>query len=180
MNELIKKYKEVVVPQMKEKFGYKNDLAVPRIEKVTLNVGISSSNKDTQFIKAIEESLTSITGQRPVKTLAKKSISSFKIRRGMVVGYKVTLRGKKMYDFIYKLINIALPRVRDFWGISLKSVDKQGNLTLGFKENIVFPEINPSKVEKFHGLEVTITTSAKTREEGLTLLKLLGFPFKEK
>jgi large subunit ribosomal protein L5 len=177
--ELKKKYKEVVIPAMKEKFGLKNDLAVPKVEKVVVNVGLNVNLlKDPQFEKVVEDSIMRITGLRPLKTKAKRSISSFKVKKGMIIGMMVTLRRDRMYDFLYKLINVTLPRVRDFKGLSPNSVDKDGNLTIGFKENICFPEIRPDEVEKLHGLEVTIVTNAKDREKGLELLKLLGFPFK--
>lgn len=176
---LKEKYQKEIIPKLKEKFGYKNSLAVPRLEKVVLNVGLGEGLKDKKIIDIVENSLTHITGQKPVKTKAKKSISSFKIREGMVIGMKVTLRKTRMYDFIDKLVNVSLARVRDFRGLSSDAVDKQGNLTIGFKEHIVFPEIRPEEIEKVHGLEVTITTRAKDKEEGLELLTLLGFPFKK-
>lgn len=179
MNPLLKKYRKEIIPQMKEKFGYKNDLAVPCLEKITLNIGLGSGLKDAKFIEDTENTLQRISGQKPVKTLSKKSIAGFKIREGMIIGLKVTLRKSRMYDFVYKLINIVFPRVRDFWGLNPNSVDKQGNLSIGFKEHIVFPEIRPDVIERLHGLEVVITTTAKDKDEGLELLKLFGFPFKE-
>lgn len=178
MSELKKIYKEKVIPKLKEEFGYKNNLAVPAIEKVVVNVGIGKGLKDSKYTEAVEETLVKITGQQPVKTKAKKAISAFKIREGMVVGMKVTLHGQMMYDFIDKLVNVTLPRVRDFRGLSPKSVDQKGNFSIGFKENTAFPEIQPDEIEKMHGLEVAIHTTAKTKEEGLALLKYLGFPFK--
>jgi large subunit ribosomal protein L5 len=171
-------YKKEVVPQLKEEFGYTNNLAVPKLEKVVLNAGLSKGLKDSSFIETVENTLTRITGQRPVKTKAKKSISNFKIREGMVIGLKVTLRGDKMYDFIEKLIKITLPRVRDFRGLSLKSIDKEGNLNIGIKEHIAFPEIQADEIEKLHGLEMAIVTTAQNRQEGEVLFKSLGFPFK--
>lgn len=176
---LKEKYKKEVIPAMMEKFGYKNPFAVPKLEKVVLNVGLSQGLKDKKYEDLVEQTLMRITGQKPIKTKAKKSVSSFKIREGMIVGTKVTLRKDKMYDFVTKFINITLARVRDFRGLSQKAVDKQGNLTIGFREHIVFPEIRPDEVEKIHGLEVTVATSAKNKEEGLELLTLLGFPFKK-
>lgn len=177
---LKQKYQKEVIPIMKEKFGYRNDLAVPKIIKVVLNVGLNRSmvEKDPKFIEIVEQSLMKITGQKPIKTIARKSISGFKVRRGLVVGLMVTLRGQRMYDFLEKLIHIALPRSRDFRGLSPKSVDKSGNLSIGLPEQIIFPEIKLESVEKIHGLEVTINTSAKNHERGLELLKLLGFPFR--
>ncbi|PIP18020.1 MAG: 50S ribosomal protein L5 [Parcubacteria group bacterium CG_4_10_14_0_8_um_filter_35_7] len=180
MSRLKQKYIKEVIPAMKEKFGYKNDLAVPRLERAILNVGLGPALKDSKFMDTVENTLLKITGQKPIKTLAKKSVSSFKIRKGMVVGMKVTLRGERMNDFVDKLINIALPRVRDFRGLSPQIMDGRGNLAIGFKEHIVFPEIKPDEVEKLHGLEVVVVTTATDDREGLELLKLLGFPFREK
>ncbi|MBI3291100.1 50S ribosomal protein L5 [Candidatus Falkowbacteria bacterium] len=173
------KFQKVISPALKDKFGYKNNLAVPKIEKVIVNIGTGQGLKDAKFNEVAEATLQRITGQRPVKTTAKKSISNFKIRAGLVVGMMVTLRGKRMYDFLDKLINITLPRVRDFRGLDPKSVDPRGNLNLGFKEHIAFPEIKSDEVEKIHGLQVSVVTTAKTRAEGLELLSLLGFPFRK-
>lgn len=162
---------------MEAKFGYKNNMAVPKITKVVINVGTGHGLKDAKFNEAVENTLIRITGQQPVKTAAKKSISNFKIREGLIVGMMVTLRGKRMYDFLDKLINIALPRVRDFRGLNPKSVDPKGNLNIGFREHISFPEIKSDEIEKIHGLQVSVVTTAKTRDEGVELLTLLGFPF---
>ena len=178
MNALREKYKKEVIQKLKKQFGFKNDLEVPALEKAVINVGLGKALKDDKFAETVANTLERISGQKPVKTRAKKSIAGFKIREGMAIGMKVTLRGTKMYDFIYKLINIALPRVRDFRGIELKSIDGNGNLCLGFKENIVFPEISSDEVEKIHGLEVAVHTTAQTSEQGFHLLKELGFPFK--
>ncbi|PIR13481.1 50S ribosomal protein L5 [Candidatus Falkowbacteria bacterium CG11_big_fil_rev_8_21_14_0_20_39_10] len=172
-------YKKEIVPKMKEKFGYKNDLAVPRLIKVTVNVGFGRQAKEKQFITNVEKSLVKITGQKPVLTKAKKSISSFKVREGMIIGAMATLRGQRMYDFTEKLVNISFPRVRDFRGINEKSVDKAGNLSVGFKEHLAFPEIKADDVENIHGLEICLSTTAKTQEEGAELFKLMGFPFKK-
>ncbi len=180
MNRIKEKYIQQVIPAMKKRFGYRNDLAVPKIEKVVLNVGIPSSKNDTKFQELVADVLSRITGQRPVFTRARKSISSFKIRQGMVVGASVTLRKQRMYEFVDKLINLTLPNVRDFRGLSKKSLDKSGNLTIGFKEFLPFPEINPDEVENVFGLEVCITTTAKNQDEAFALLSLLGFPFVEK
>ena len=180
MINLKEKIQKEVIPNMKKKFGYKNDLAVPKLDKVTLNVGISANKRDDKFLELVENTLTRITGQKPVFTKARLSVSSFKIREGNIVGAKVTLRKQRMYDFVEKLVNITLPRVRDFRGLPLKSVDKSGNLTIGFKEHLAFAEINPDEVEKVHGLEVVITTTAKNKEEGTELFKLIGVPFKKK
>jgi len=172
-------YKKKIVPEMKNKFGYKNNLAVPKLDKVVVNVGLGRFSKDKTYIDNVVDSLSRITGQRPVLTKAKKSISAFKVREGNIVGAMVTLRGKRMYDFVEKLIHVSFPRVRDFRGLNRKSVDKQGNLSVGFREHLAFPEIKADEVDKIHGLEVCITTTAQEREEGLELLKLMGFPFKK-
>ncbi len=174
---LLEQYREKAVPAMVEKFGYKNPMAVPRLKKVTINVGLSHGIKDPKFLDIAEETLRRISGQHPQRTLAKKSISNFKIRKGMVVGMAVTLRGRRMYDFVDKLVRVTFPRVRDFRGLSPDSFDAHGNFTVGFRENIAFPEIRPDEIERLHGLEVTVVTSAKTKEEGLGLLRILGFPF---
>ena len=178
-SRLKKQYREQVVPALKEQFGYKNIMQVPKLEKIVLNVGYGRNLKDAGFIENVEKTLRAITGQSPVHNKAKKSISNFKIREGMKVGISVTLRGQKMYDFIDKLTSVTLPRVRDFRGINPKSFDKTGNFTLGFKEHIAFPEIKGDSIEKIHGLEVIINTSANTKEEGQALLEKLGFPFKK-
>jgi len=171
-------YKKQVVPRLMQDFGFKNNMAAPRLEKVTVNVGLGPGLKDSKYVEAVEKTLTKITGQKPVPTKAKKSISSFKIRKGMDIGMKVTLRGPRMYDFVERLINIALPRVRDFRGIAPKVVDENGNISIGIRESHVFPEIKAEEVQTVHPLEVTITTTAKSHEHGLALLKYLGFPFK--
>lgn len=171
-------YKENAIPELKKKLNVKNVHQLPKIIKVTVNVGLGKAKDDPKLVDFAESTLTRITGQKPVVTLAKKSISNFKVREGMKVGMVVTLRGKNMWSFLNKLINIALPRVRDFRGLNPKSIDKQGNYTIGFKEHIVFPEIKSDEVEKIHGLEVSITTTAGSREVGETLFRLLGFPLK--
>jgi len=176
---LQEKYKKEVIPEMKKIFGYKNNLAVPRIEKATVNVGIGKFNQDEKAVEEIVSDLALITGQKPVFTKAKKAIAGFKIRQGLKVGLKVTLRGQRMYDFIERLIFLALPRSRDFRGIDQKSVDQNGNLSIGIKEIIIFPEISHENIRNIFGLEVTITTTAKTQKEGMTLFRLLGFPIKK-
>ncbi len=175
---LQEKYKKEIIPKLMEKFGYKNKMAVPGVKKITVNVGVGRFSKDKAHLEIAEETLKKITSQSPVATKAKKSIAAFKTREGMVVGFAVTLRGKRMYDFMEKLIDAVLPRVRDFRGLSLGAVDGQGNLNIGFKENIAFPEIKADEIEKIHGLEVSISTSSKSKEEGMELLRLMGFPFK--
>ncbi len=177
-NRLATKYEQEVVAALEEEFGYQNKLAVPKLEKVVLNVGISSKNADPKFLENVESGLQRITGQKPVRTLARLSISNFKIRQGQVVGVMVTLRGARMYDFLDKLISVTLPRVRDFRGLDTKSVDEHGNLNLGFREQLAFPEVGADELDRLFGLQLTVKTNAKTREEGLTLLQLLGFPFK--
>lgn len=172
-------YKKEITPKLKEKFGYANNMAVPKLMKVVVNVGVGKNTKDKAYIDNVVGSLGRITGQKPVLCKAKKSISAFKVREGNIVGVMVTLRGKMMYDFIDKLINITFPRVRDFRGIENKGMDKQGNFTIGFKEHLAFPEIKADEVEKTHGLEISVATTAKSREEGFELLKLMGFPFKK-
>ncbi len=172
-------YKKEIIPELKKEFGYKNNMQVPKLEKVVLNAGLGKGLKDSTFIDNVENTLTRITGQKPIKTKAKKSISNFKIREGMVIGMKVTLRDKRMFDFIEKLIKITLPRVRDFRGLSLDSVDKEGNLNIGIKEHISFPEIKADEIERLHGLEIAIVTTAKDKKEGIALFKALGFPFKK-
>ncbi|NQU78083.1 50S ribosomal protein L5 [Candidatus Falkowbacteria bacterium] len=179
MTRLREKYIKEVIPKLKEKFGYKNNLAVPKIDKVVVNVGFNkdiSASKD--FLERIEDNFKRITGQAPVRTKAKRAISAFKIREDLVIGMMVTLRGERMEIFVDKLVNITLPRFRDFQGLEAKSIDRQGNLTIGVKEHIVFPEIEPDEVEGIHGLEVVVNTTAKNKDEGLELLKLLGFPFR--
>ncbi len=178
MTRLQEKYIKEVTPLMKEKFGYKNNLAVPRLEKVVVNIGFNQDiSADKNKLAAMENNLKRITGQKPIQTKAKKAISAFKIREGLIIGMAVTLRSQRMYDFVDKLVNVTLPRFRDFRGLSTKSIDKCGNLTIGVKEHLVFPEIKADEVEYIHGLEITIHTSSKTQDEGLELLKLLGFPF---
>jgi large subunit ribosomal protein L5 len=173
-------YTKELLPKMKEKFSYKNDMAVPRLDKVVLNIGFGRHAKDKSYIENIKNNLLSITGQKPVLTKAKKSISGFKVREGMIIGAKVTLRGARMYDFVEKLVNITFPRVRDFRGIDEKIVDKTGNISIGFKEHLAFPEIKIDDIDNVHGLEVNISTNKKDREENLELYRLMGFPFKKK
>lgn len=174
------RYKKEVIPAMKQKFGYKSDMAVPKIEKVVVNVGIGSiiASKDEKAQESVIKDITLITSQKPLVTSAKKAISGFKIREGMPVGLKVTLRGKRMYDFISRLVNIVLPRTRDFRGLNSKSIDEDGNLTIGIKEHLIFPEISQEDIRRIFGLEITVVTHAKSREKALELYKLMGFPIK--
>lgn len=171
------KYQKEVIPILKKELELINALACPKIVKVTLNVGTGKIAKQVDLVEIAGITLEKITGQKPVKTLAKKSIASFKVREGSPIGWKVTLRGRRMYEFVDKLINVTLARVRDFRGLDPKKFDRQGNYTIGFKEQIMFPEVSSENVNAFHGLEVAITTSAKSPKAGLLLLKSLGFPF---
>jgi len=180
MNRLQEKYIKEVLPAMKEQFGYKNNLAAPKILKVTLNSGIGKYRQDQKAIEDVERDITTIAGQKAVYTKAKKAISSFKTREGQVIGVKVTLRGQRMYAFLDRFISLALPRTKDFRGLAPKAVDSCGNLNVGIKEQIVFPEISHENIKTIFGLEVCVTTSAKTMAEGLALFKLLGFPIKDK
>ncbi len=171
-------YKTQVAPKIQKEFGYKNVHAVPIVKSVSLNVGLGSGLKDAKFLETVEKSLARISGQKPVSTKSRKSIAGFKIREGMIVGMKVTLRGKRMWDFLEKLIKVSLPRVRDFRGLSPKAFDGRGNYSIGFKEHIAFPEIKSDEIEVIHGLQVTIATSAKTDDEARALLKHLGLPLR--
>lgn len=171
-------YKKNILPKLKEKFGYKNNFEAARLLKVVINVGFGRHNKEKAFIDNVLKCLSRISGQKAIATKAKKSISSFKIREGMIIGACVTLRGKRMFDFTDKLINVTFPRVRDFRGISEKSVDRNGNLTIGIKENLAFPEVSADEFENIFGMEISLSTNVKTRAEGLELFRLMGFPFK--
>lgn len=172
-------YQKDIVPALMKEFGFKNTLAVPKVEKVTISVGLSQGIKDAKVLETVERTLERITGQKPVQTMARKSIASFKIRQGMVVGMMVTLRGPRMWDFLTKLIHATFPRIRDFRGISPKSVDARGNASFGFREHLPFPEIRPDEVERIHGMQVTVTTTAASRDRGLALFRALGFPFQK-
>lgn len=175
---LRKRYREHVVPAMMEKFGYRNPLQVPRVEKVVINMGVGDTIGNPKLLDAAVADLTAITGQRPVVTQARKSVAAFKVRKGMKIGCKVTLRGDRMWSFLERLFHIALPRVRDFKGVSPHSFDGRGNYSLGIREQLVFPEIDYDKVEKVRGMDVTIATTARTDEEARELLALLGMPFR--
>jgi large subunit ribosomal protein L5 len=179
MNRVFKRYKEEVVPKMMEKFNYTSVMEVPKIEKIVVNMGVGDAIQNSKLLDAAVEDLTTITGQKPVITRAKKSIANFKLREGMSIGAKVTLRGERMYEFYDKLVSISLPRVRDFRGISANSFDGRGNYTIGIKEQLIFPEINYDKVLKIRGMDIVIVTTAKTDEEGRALLSLLGMPFRK-
>jgi len=178
MQNIKEKYIKKVIPAMKERFGYRNNLAVPKITKVVVNTGFNPANRDDKAQKDIAKDLSTVTGQKVVLRSAKISEAGFKIRKGMVVGMSVTLRGQKMYDFLDKLVNIALPRCRDFRGLPVKNVDENGNLNIGVKEQIVFPEISTESAKNIFGFEIAFATTAKSKEEGIELFKLLGFPLK--
>ena len=176
---LREKYKNEVFPKLKEQFGYENVMQVPKLEKVTLNMGLGEAKENAKILESAVEEIALITGQRPVVTKARKSIANFKVRQGMPVGAKVTLRGDNMYEFIDKLINIALPRVRDFKGVSKNSFDGRGNYSMGIKEQLIFPEINYDKVDTIKGMNIVFTTTATTDEEAQALLADLGMPFEK-
>ncbi len=177
MSQLRDRYKKEIIPLMKERMKYKNVMQVPRLEKIVLNIGLGEAITNAKALESGEADLAAIAGQHPVITRSKRSISAFRLRAGMAIGVKVTLRGDRMWDFMEKLLTITLPRVREFQGVSRDSFDGRGNYTLGFKEQIMFPEIEFDKVDKLRGLEVVIVTTAKTDEEGRNLLELLGMPF---
>lgn len=172
-------YRLAVIPKLQTALGAQNVLALPRLLKVVVNVGVGKHFREDKDIENVERIVTRITGQKPVRTKAKKSISSFKVREGMVVGIVATLRGKRMYDFVEKLVHTTLPRVRDFRGLEVKSVDRHGNCTIGVKEHIAFPEIRSDEVERIYGMEVTLVTNAENHERGLAFFRALGFPFKQ-
>jgi len=180
MNRLQEKYVKEVVPAMMKKYGYKNVMAVPRIEKVVINAGLGDCKDDTKkFTTALEE-IGLITGQKPIITKAKKSVSNFKLREGQRIGAKVTLRGARMYEFLDKLLSVALPRVRDFRGISPSSFDAQGNYAFGIREQLVFPEISYEKIDKVRGFDICVVTTAKDKAEALVFLTEMGFPFRSR
>jgi large subunit ribosomal protein L5 len=176
-SRLIEKYRKDVVPVLKKEFGIDNPMAVPKIEKIVLNMGVGEAIQNVKIVEAAAEELTKIAGQRAVITRARKSIATFKLREGMPIGCRVTLRGERMYDFLDRLLNIALPRVRDFRGVPTRAFDGRGNYTLGIKDHLVFPEIDPGKVEKSKGLNVTIVTTAGSDDRARVLLRELGMPF---
>lgn len=177
---LKERYKAEVVPALKEKFGYKSVMEVPKLEKIVINMGVSEVKDNSKALDTAMNELTLIAGQRPIVTKAKKSIAAFKLREGMNIGCKVTLRNDKMYDFATKFFNVALPRVRDFRGVNPKGFDGRGNYNMGVKEQIIFPEIEYDKIDKVRGMDIVFVTTAKTDEEAYELLKLLGLPFAEK
>lgn len=178
MSRLKELYKSDVVPALQKEFGYKNVMQIPRVTKITLNMGVGEAIGDKKQIDNAVANLEAISGQKPIVTKARKSIAGFKVREGWPIGCKVTLRGERMWEFMDRLIDISLPRVRDFRGINPKSFDGRGNYSMGLKEQIIFPEIEYDKVDKLRGLDITVTTTAETNDEGRALLKALNFPFK--
>ncbi|MEP6961015.1 MAG: 50S ribosomal protein L5 [Acidobacteriota bacterium] len=170
-------YQETVVPALTKEFGYTNQMAVPKVQKISVNIGLGEATQNTKLMDGAVNELMAIAGQRPVITKARKSIAAFKLREGMAIGCAVTLRGDRMYEFLDRLVNVSLPRVRDFRGVPSKSFDGRGNFTLGMKDQLIFPEIDYNKVEKAKGLNISITTTAKTDAEGRALLAQLGMPF---
>ena len=176
---LQKHYREIVVPKLNEEFGYKNAFSVPRLEKIVLNMGVGESTADSKKVQSAADDLAMIAGQKPVITRARRSISTFKLREGMPIGAKVTLRKARMFEFVDRLVTVALPRVRDFRGLSPKSFDGRGNYALGIKEHIVFPEINYDKVDQIWGMDVVVCTTARNDDEARALLGALNFPFRQ-
>ena len=172
------KYKDEIVPQLMKDFGFKNVMQVPKLDRIVVNMGLGEAVQNAKLIESAAEELSAITGRKPIVTRAKKSIASFKLREGMPIGVMVTLRGEQMYDFLDRLVSIALPRTRDFKGISPKAFDGRGNYTLGIREQIVFPEVNYDKIDRIKGMNVTLVTTAETDEQGRALLKSLGMPFR--
>jgi len=178
ITRLHERYQKEVIPALTKRFNYKNRMAVPRVQKVTVNIGLGEASQNIKLLDVAAQELGLITGQKPVITRAKKSIANFKIRKGMPIGCMVTLRGERMYEFLDRLTNIVLPRVRDFKGLPSNSFDGRGNFTLGLRDQLVFPEIDYTRVDKIKGMNITVTTSAHTDEEGRELLKLLGVPLR--
>jgi large subunit ribosomal protein L5 len=177
MSRLKERYRQEVIPRLMELYGYKNIMQVPRLDKIVLNIGLGEAIRDAKALEAAEKDLTAISGQHPVTTRARRSIAAFRLRTGMPIGLKVTLRGERMCDFFDKLVNAVLPRVREFQGVPQNSFDGRGNYTLGLKEQIAFPEVDYDSIDKIRGLEVSIITTAKTDDEGRHLLEALGMPF---
>ena len=178
MADFKKLYRETIVPALMEELGYKNINEVPKITKITLNMGVGEAIGDKKVIEHAASDMTKIAGQKPVVTMARKSVAGFKVREGWPIGVKVTLRDERMYEFLQRLVDIALPRVRDFRGVSAKSFDGRGNYSMGVKEQIIFPEVDYDKIDTLRGLDITLTTTAKTDDEGRALLKAFNFPFR--
>lgn len=179
MNRMQEQYNNEVAPALFKSFGYKNVMQIPRIQKIVVNIGLGEAMDDPKALEAATTDLTTITGQKPVMTKARKSIAAFKLREGRIIGTKVTLRGERMWAFLDRLVNVALPRVRDFRGVSPDAFDGRGNYTLGLRDQLIFPEIEYDKIDKLRGMEVTIVTSAQTDDQARALLQLLGMPFKK-
>jgi large subunit ribosomal protein L5 len=178
MSRLKERYVKEVIPALKKEYGYQNVMAVPKLEKIVVNMGVGEAIQNAKLLDSASDELSLITGQKPIITRAKKSIASFKLRKGMAIGCSVTLRGERMYEFFDRLVNIALPRVRDFRGLSTKSFDGRGNYTLGLRDQLIFPEIDYAKVSKLKGMNVCLVTTAGTDDEARTLLRFLGLPFR--
>lgn len=178
MSRLKERYQSEVVPSLRERFDYKNVNEVPRVQKIVINMGVGEATGDSKALDAAMEELALITGQRPAVTRARKSVANFKLREGMAIGCKVTLRGQRMYEFLDKLISVSLPRIRDFRGLSPRSFDGRGNYSVGLKEQLIFPEISYDKISQTRGMDVVVVTSAKSDEEALELLRALGMPFR--
>ena len=176
---LLERYRSEVIPKLSQEFGYKNTMQVPRLDKIVVNVGMGQATQNPKLLEKATEELTAITGQKPLVRKSRKSIANFKLREGQAIGAMVTLRGDRMWEFLDRLVSVALPRVRDFKGVSPKAFDGKGNYTLGVKEQIIFPEINYDKVERIKGLNITVVTTARNDEEGRALLRLLGMPFRQ-
>jgi large subunit ribosomal protein L5 len=180
MSRLQEYYKETVVPQLQEQFGYSNIMEVPRLTKITLNMGVGEAVGDKKVMDRAVGDMTAVAGQKPIVTYARKSVASFKIRDGWPVGCKVTLRRERMYEFLDRLVNVAIPRIRDFRGLNRRSFDGRGNYSMGVKEQIMFPEIDYDQIDMIRGMDITITTNAKTDEEALALLQAFNFPFRDR
>lgn len=178
MSRLKERYEKDVIPALQKEYSYKNEMAIPKLEKIVINMGVGEAIQNAKLLDSAAEELALIVGQKPVVTRAKKSIASFKLRKGMAIGCSVTLRGERMYEFFDRLVNIALPRVRDFRGLSSKSFDGRGNYTIGLRDQLIFPEIDYARVSKIKGMNVSMVTTAKTDDEARTLLRLLGLPFR--
>ncbi len=179
MSRLLEFYKEKIIRDMSEKFGYKNALEVPRITKIVVNMGVGKALENKKYLEDAEKQLGLITGQKPAITKARKSIAGFKLRKGDAIGCKVTLRGERMYEFLDRLLNVTLPRIKDFRGLSSKGFDQRGNYTLGIREQLVFPEVDPDNVEFVQGMDITVVISGKKKDSSKELLRLLGTPFKD-
>ena len=177
MSRMLEKYRTEVAPALQSQFGYSSSMAIPKIDKIVINMGVGDAIQDAKILDQAVEELATLAGQRPAITRARKSISNFKLREGMAIGCRVTLRGKRMYEFLDRLMNLALPRVRDFRGVSIKGFDGRGNYTLGIRDQLIFPEVNYNKVQKIKGMNISIVTTAKTDEEARQLLTAMGMPF---